>query len=57
MLEKIVEKVPDEVVKADLGKYRQYVMELGADDAEIITRLGESLSQTTSTGAKSEADL
>ena len=26
-------------------------------DAEIITRLGESLSQTTSTGAKSEADL
>jgi len=37
MLKKIVEKVPDEVVKTDLERYRQYALELGADDAKIIT--------------------
>jgi predicted metal-binding protein len=37
LVRKIVEKVPDEVLKADLERYRQYALELGAEDAKIIT--------------------
>jgi hypothetical protein len=34
---KIVEKIPDDVLQADLKKYRERVLELGATDAKIIT--------------------
>jgi predicted metal-binding protein len=34
---KIVEKVPDDVLQADLKKYRERALELGATDAKIIT--------------------
>jgi predicted metal-binding protein len=34
---KIVEKVPDDVLQADLRKYRERALELGATDAKIIT--------------------
>ena len=37
MVRKIVEKVPDDVLKHDLEKYRQRALELGATDAKIIT--------------------
>jgi predicted metal-binding protein len=37
MVRKIVEKVPQEVLQADLEKYRQKAIELGATDAKIIT--------------------
>ena len=34
---KIVEKIPDDVLQADLKKYRERALELGATDAKIIT--------------------
>ena len=34
---KIVEKVPDDVLQADLRKYRERALEIGATDAKIIT--------------------
>jgi len=37
MVRKIVEKVPDEMLKEDLERYRQRAIELGATDAKIIT--------------------
>ena len=37
MVRKIVEKVPDEVLRQDLEKYRQRALELGATDAKTIT--------------------
>lgn len=37
MNRKIMERVPDEVLQKDLGKYRQRAIELGATDAKIIT--------------------
>jgi predicted metal-binding protein len=37
MVRKIVETVPDEMLKHDLEKYRQKAIELGATDAKIIT--------------------
>ena len=37
MVRKIVEKVPAEVLKQDLEKYRRSALELGATDAKVIT--------------------
>jgi predicted metal-binding protein len=37
IVRKIVENVPDEVLKKDLERYRKMAMELGATDAKIIT--------------------
>lgn len=37
MVRKIVERVSNEVLQQDLGKYRQRAIELGAEDARIIT--------------------
>ena len=37
MVRKIVEKVPEEQLQKDLEKYRQRALELGANDAKIIT--------------------
>jgi len=37
MVQKIVEKVPDEQLQKDLEKYRKRALELGATDARIIT--------------------
>lgn len=37
MVRKIVEKVPDDVLKSDLEKYREKAIELGATDAKVIT--------------------
>jgi predicted metal-binding protein len=37
MVRKVVAKVPDDVLQADLEKYRQKALELGATDAKIIT--------------------
>lgn len=37
MVRKIVERVSDEQLQEDLGKYRQRALELGATDAKIIT--------------------
>lgn len=37
MIRKIVEKVPEEILKQDLERYRQQAIELGATDAKVIT--------------------
>lgn len=37
MVRKIVERVPDEQLQADVEKYRQRALKLGATDAKIIT--------------------
>jgi predicted metal-binding protein len=37
MVRKVVESVPDDVLKQDLEKYRQMAIALGATDAKIIT--------------------
>ena len=37
MVRKIIDKVPDDMLKLDLEKYRQQALALGASDAKIIT--------------------
>ncbi len=37
MVRRIIEKVPDKVLKNDLEKYRHRAIELGATDSKVIT--------------------